>query len=468
MRYILILLIIVYSFVSFGQVLVKGKILDKETLQPVIGANVYVQNKNEIGTISSNNGDFELKIPSLFLNDNLVISCINYETCKYPIEKVKYGIIVYLKTDIKKIDEVRVIKEQGAKLVLKKTFRRYFKNVYYGWYTANIKQSNILFDSTKCIIDAAKIDGCMESANFNSLTDTVTPNQGNPTFCTSKFYITNGFNMEYYQNPIHIKPPKQTAYYYNQGIVTELMSKHFFLINLYPELYIDLYFSDYNCHIDFVEKDAFYNERKVWVVSAKDITMLNYDYKLPENEFRKKYKKDLKQFKESINYSPGSPVFPLSEKQIDSLYFSNLRKKMKLGRSTMHQIVFYIDKETYAIHRMDIKIASRVPDSQEYFTKLIYYYKDLPLHNNKTRKVLNKLEILSNCKFDNRYTNTLYTLFELKDYVFKRKISTDFYSCKDSIQTFCSDSFNSYIDDWETVLLSPIFQENDLFTKLDD
>lgn len=468
MQYILTLLFIFYSILSFGQVFVKGKILDMETLQPVIGASIYLQNKNEIGTICSINGNFTLKIPAYYQTDSLVISCINYETVKYPIDAFKFGKTVYLKTDIKKIAEVRVIKDQGAKLVLKKAFRRYFKNVYYGWYTANINQSNVVYDSTRCIIDAVKINGSIESANFNALKDTITPNQGNPTFLISDFYKTSGFNIEYYQGSMHIIPQKQFPYIYNPGIASEIMRNHVFLTSSYPELYFGFYYSDFNCHVDFVEKEAFCNERKVWVVSAKDITMLNYDYKLPENEFRNKYKKDLKQFKESINYSPGNPVYPLSERQIDSLYFSNLRKKMKLGKSTMHQIVFYIDKETYAIHRMDIKIASHVPDSQEYFTKLIYYYKDLPLHNNKTRKVLNKLEILSNCKFDNRYTNTLYTLFELDDYVFKRKISTDFYPCKDSIQTFCSDSFNLYIDDWETVLLSPIFQENDLFTKLDD
>ena len=461
MRYIYLLLIAAAPFLCMGQTAIQGKIVDKESRQPVVGANIYLQNNTGVGTTSQSNGYFTLKVPSAHIWDSLVISCIGYKKTTIAISGTTKSLTIYLTPSAESIDEVVIKKDQGAKLVLKKAFRKYYKNVYYGWYTASMIQTSLLYDSTNRIIDATRINGCMISADFDAQSDTITPKQGSPTFYALEHIKTSNFNADLYQHPIHLKPKGYMGCSAASGDAGEVMNNYFFLTLLFPNVCFNNYFPDFKSHINFAEKEGFYNEREVWVIAVKSLTEIDYDYNLPEPEFRKKHRKDLKQYKKSINYTPINTLFALTEEQIDSLYFSNLRKKMKRGNETMRQVTYYVDKKSYAIHRMDVRITSRKDDTSFYYTNLTYHYADVSLHRNRTKKILGKVEITSNTK---QHNTNIYTAIEMKDFNLRNSFRANYCQCVDSIAPEINNSIDSYIDNWEVVSQSPIFRvDNELF-----
>lgn len=63
-----------------------GTIMDNETKEPVVFANIGFLNKN-IGTVSEFSGAFKLKTKKDFLQDTLTISHISYETVKIPFRE---------------------------------------------------------------------------------------------------------------------------------------------------------------------------------------------------------------------------------------------------------------------------------------------------------------------------------------------------------------------------------------------
>lgn len=461
MKHLQTLFFILLYISSTGQIVFQGIVIDKETKQPVVGANIYLKSRNGTGTTNLNNGTFVLNVPSTHISDSVVISCIGYKKTTIAISGTTKSLTIYLTPSAESIDEVVIKKDQGAKLVLKKALRRYYQNVHYGWYTASMIQTSLLYDSTNRIIDATRINGCMISADFDAQSDTITPKQGSPTFYALEHIKTSNFNADLYQHPIHLKPKGYMGCSAASGDAGEVMNSYFFLTLLFPNVCFNNYFPDFKSHINFAEKEGFYNEREVWVIAVKSLTEIDYDYNLPEPEFRKKHRKDLKQYKKSMNYSPMNTLFALTEEQIDSLYFSNLRKKMKRGNETMRQVTYYVDKKSYAIHRMDVRITSRKDNTSSYNTNLTYHYADVSLHRNRTKKILGKVEITSNTKQHN--TNN-YTVIEMKDFNLRNSFRANYCQCVDSIAPEINNSIDSYIDNWEVVSQSSIFRvDNELF-----
>lgn len=67
---------------SFGQYSLKGRVLDAETLEPLLLATVFISNSS-IGTSTNKKGEFELSIPEG--NHELVISYIGFQPFSYSI-----------------------------------------------------------------------------------------------------------------------------------------------------------------------------------------------------------------------------------------------------------------------------------------------------------------------------------------------------------------------------------------------
>ena len=65
----------------------EGKIIDSETKQPIVFANVYVSGTS-IGTVSNSDGEFILKVPIANFNDNVSIAYIGYKTYEGAISKL--------------------------------------------------------------------------------------------------------------------------------------------------------------------------------------------------------------------------------------------------------------------------------------------------------------------------------------------------------------------------------------------
>lgn len=67
---------------AFGQYSLKGRVLDAETLEPLLFATVFISNSS-IGTSTNKKGEFELTIPEG--NHELVISYIGFQPFSYTI-----------------------------------------------------------------------------------------------------------------------------------------------------------------------------------------------------------------------------------------------------------------------------------------------------------------------------------------------------------------------------------------------
>lgn len=83
-----LLLIIVFAIsydISFGQITIQGRILNKETQEPVPYANIGISNSN-VGTLSNLDGSFSIPIPNKFIRDTLIFSALGFTKKAIPIQ----------------------------------------------------------------------------------------------------------------------------------------------------------------------------------------------------------------------------------------------------------------------------------------------------------------------------------------------------------------------------------------------
>ena len=84
MKYLIVFLFIATQI--FSQNLLKGKIVNSETEEPLSLANISIDNTN-YGTTSDEKGYFELNVEG-YSNENLIISYIGFETKKIPLNEL--------------------------------------------------------------------------------------------------------------------------------------------------------------------------------------------------------------------------------------------------------------------------------------------------------------------------------------------------------------------------------------------
>ena len=103
---LIVALLLSVSLFSVAQTKITGKILDKDSNDPVIGATLKVKG-TVIGTITDINGDFKFSVPEGA--EALLISSIGYEDSEVPIELTKTHYEIYLSEAILALDEVIVV-----------------------------------------------------------------------------------------------------------------------------------------------------------------------------------------------------------------------------------------------------------------------------------------------------------------------------------------------------------------------
>lgn len=117
MRYSLI-------FVFFTQLLIgqniNGVVLDSKTKAPIENVTIFFQKKN-IGTVSNDNGEFNLKLNSrISRTDSLTLSCIGYHSKTMAIKAFKKTkTTVYLSKKLENLNEVVVNSSEILKKQLK-------------------------------------------------------------------------------------------------------------------------------------------------------------------------------------------------------------------------------------------------------------------------------------------------------------------------------------------------------------
>ncbi len=116
---------------------IRGKILDKETLEAIPFSNILVKN-TYIGTCSNNRGEFIFYYPDSLANRDLTISCIGYKTITLKLDSLsKTNIaLIYLKPEAYKISEITVNQNQLTatdiiKLVIRNMHNNYPRHQYY-------------------------------------------------------------------------------------------------------------------------------------------------------------------------------------------------------------------------------------------------------------------------------------------------------------------------------------------------
>jgi hypothetical protein len=69
---------------SFAQITISGKLLNKETNEPIPYANIGIMNSN-VGTISNPDGSFSILIPAQQIQDSLTLSALGFGRGKIPV-----------------------------------------------------------------------------------------------------------------------------------------------------------------------------------------------------------------------------------------------------------------------------------------------------------------------------------------------------------------------------------------------
>ena len=72
-----------FPMISWAQVFLSGRIVDKKTNEPVVGASVYIR-KNQVGDNANDNGLYRIKLPQ---NGTYLVevSFIGYKTIKQSV-----------------------------------------------------------------------------------------------------------------------------------------------------------------------------------------------------------------------------------------------------------------------------------------------------------------------------------------------------------------------------------------------
>lgn len=85
LKIMFLLLVHTLCFNGYGQVMITGKVVDKQK-QPIFAANIFLESNQSIGTVSDFDGFFTLKVPSV--DEVLLVSYIGYNTQKIALSKI--------------------------------------------------------------------------------------------------------------------------------------------------------------------------------------------------------------------------------------------------------------------------------------------------------------------------------------------------------------------------------------------
>lgn len=104
-----ITILLVFSFASLvAQRQVSGLVLDNTTGEPLPGASVYFSGNTQMGTITNENGEFQLQLPDTNAK-KLTISFTGYRTTEISISAGRDSYTIRLHEDLSQLQEVMVV-----------------------------------------------------------------------------------------------------------------------------------------------------------------------------------------------------------------------------------------------------------------------------------------------------------------------------------------------------------------------
>jgi hypothetical protein len=159
-RHLIIIILFLCNYSVEAQSLISGKVLDKNTSEPIPFAHIYVAGTS-IGSISDLYGNFSLKIPDHQLIKELQISCLGFKQISIDIEKSSQPILIQLEEDIIRLEEV-VITPETAQNLMKEAFAKIYDNydttdlTFRGYYRMESKVDTSVVRSIESILDIYK------------------------------------------------------------------------------------------------------------------------------------------------------------------------------------------------------------------------------------------------------------------------------------------------------------------------
>lgn len=114
---------------------------------PISYASLYFPG-SYYGTISNQNGNFSITLPSCFTENEMVISCLGYESDTFDISLITEPLIISLKEHINQLDEVMVMSDDAVYKLLKSAYDKIPVNypttntAYKGFYRETSSDNN--------------------------------------------------------------------------------------------------------------------------------------------------------------------------------------------------------------------------------------------------------------------------------------------------------------------------------------
>ena len=128
-RFILFLCIFFITKNSHAQnhFTLKGTVIDKETKEPLAFAHIGIPSKG-IGTATSDHGEFSLKIPRKFLDEELTVSFIGYETFRKKVNQLDNPVVIEIESSDADLIEIEVLGQTAVENIIRKAVKRIPKN----------------------------------------------------------------------------------------------------------------------------------------------------------------------------------------------------------------------------------------------------------------------------------------------------------------------------------------------------
>ena len=139
----------------------RGKVIDKDEKDALPYSSIFVYRKN-IGTISNNDGEFELKIPESMKNDTIIISSMGYRQYRQPISGIIDGnYTISLEPTSVQLKEIKVTvinAEDIISKILSKISLNYSRDneIMTSFYREVLKQDNKYIDVSEALMEIRK------------------------------------------------------------------------------------------------------------------------------------------------------------------------------------------------------------------------------------------------------------------------------------------------------------------------
>lgn len=153
---------------------IKGLVVDSATLSPIAYASVGIKSLG-MGTITNQQGNFTLKLPSSAIKKKVEIQFLGYNTYSFFVQSVKMQRTLKLVPSPKEIREVIVVPQDTLRNLLRLAYRAIPKNypteptMYTGFYRSVQKANDTLYlNFIEAILEVYK-DTYKENHNFGQI-----------------------------------------------------------------------------------------------------------------------------------------------------------------------------------------------------------------------------------------------------------------------------------------------------------